>query len=173
MSLNGELHGILRRYNLAGELLIEERYEQGRLREYRGPNAATAPWQPLPAEGGKAITTFANGKPALEETYLHDQLTGPSTLYYSSGTVFRRCAFAFGLRTGVLESFYPNGKLQERENWLHDERHGRSRYFRPDGTPEQEINYLAGERSGPTTYFDASGKPTRTETYWNAFVYGK
>jgi antitoxin component YwqK of YwqJK toxin-antitoxin module/tetratricopeptide (TPR) repeat protein len=171
---DGDRHGPSRRYNPAGELLVEKQYEHGELLRFRGPaGEASAPFQALAATGGPVKTSFANGKPAVDEAYRHSRLDGTVTYYYSTGEVFRRAHYAKGLLTGMVESYYPGGKLLEQEAYLHGEQHGRSRYFRPDGTLEREESYLSNERSGPTTYFDAAGKPLRTELYWNGFVHGQ
>ncbi|MFD1468192.1 hypothetical protein ACFQ48_08150 [Hymenobacter caeli] len=168
-----ELHGPSRRYNPAGELLAEKRYEHGALVSFRGPGAPEAPWQSLANLSGPVQTAFANGRPATAETYAHGEPTGPATLYYAAGGVFRRGAYQHGARVGLLESFYPNGKLMEQEHYLHGELHGRCRYYRPDGTLEREETYLSGERSGPATAYNAAGKPLHTDVYWNQMVYGK
>lgn len=168
----GQYHGHVRRYNPAGELLTDKEFAHGVLVSYRGP-AEGSPAQTLPNQTGSISLSFANGKPAVAETYDHSQPTGTSTYYYASGAVFRRTSFTKGLRTGLLESFYPNGKLMEQENYLHGELNGRCRYYRPDGTLEREETYCSGERRGPTTTFDAAGKPQHTDVYWNLMVYNK
>ncbi|GAB3725683.1 hypothetical protein GCM10027594_07220 [Hymenobacter agri] len=168
----GQYHGHVRRYNPAGELLTDKQYEHGVLVNYRGPVESSAP-QALPNQTGTISVNFANGKPAVMESYDHSQATGTATYYYASGAVFRRTSFAKGLRTGLLESFYPNGKPMEQESYLHGELNGRCRYYRPDGTLEREETYRSGERSGPSTTFDAAGKPLRTDVYWNLMVYNK
>ncbi|MET4076125.1 tetratricopeptide repeat protein [Hymenobacter sp. UYCo722] len=165
-------HGHVRRYNPAGELLTDKQYEHGVLASYRGPVEGSAA-QTLPNQTGSINLNFANGKPAVAETYDHNQAAGTATYYYASGAVFRRTTFAKGRRTGLLESFYPNGKPMEQENYLHGELNGRCRYYRPDGTLEREETYRSGERRGPTTTFDAAGKPQHTDVYWNLMVYNK
>jgi antitoxin component YwqK of YwqJK toxin-antitoxin module len=169
----GELHGLTRKYNPAGELVVEKTFDHDDVTGYRGPGPATAPWLTLTNQAGPMKTTFANGKPAFDATYLHDEYTGTVTAYYSSGEVFSRMRYEKGERTGLSESFYPGGKLLEQENFLRGEQHGRSRYFRPDGSLEREETYLCGELAGPTTYFDAAGKPLRTDVFWNVMVYDK
>lgn len=99
--------------------------------------------------------------------------TGPATVYYASGEVFRRTAFAKGLRTGLLESYYPSGKLMEQEPCLQASCTAGCRYYRPDGALEREETYRDGERRGPFTYDAVAGKPQRPEVYWNQMVYDK
>jgi len=171
--LDGALHGPSREYNAAGELLVEKMYSYGDLLSYRGPGAATAPMLTLNKQAGPIKVSFANGKPALDETYAHNERSGPVTAYYSTGEVYSRSQYRDGLLTGLYERFYPGGKPLEQENYLLGERHGRCRYYRPDGTLEREESFRCGELSGPATYFDAAGKPLRTETYWNTMVYDK
>jgi len=169
---DGELHGPSRYYNPAGELLLEEQYDNGTLVSSLAPGAApgTTP-QALPAGGGTVQVAFANGKPAASETYQRGYPAAPFVYYYSSGQVFRRINYQKGLRSGTLVSYWPNGKPMEEENYQHGELHGRCRYYRPDGTLEREETYCVGEHRGPTTYYDAQGKPQRTEAYWNNSFY--
>jgi antitoxin component YwqK of YwqJK toxin-antitoxin module/tetratricopeptide (TPR) repeat protein len=169
----GELDGTSRYYNPAGELLLERRYEQGRLVGFAGPGAAGASnaSQALPAAGGTVKTAFASGKPAAEEAYAHNYPSGNFTYYYASGQVFRRVAHQQGVRHGLQVSYWPSGKLMEEEAYQNGELHGRCRYYRPDGTLEREETYRAGERSGPTIAYDAQGKPQLREVYWNNAVY--
>jgi antitoxin component YwqK of YwqJK toxin-antitoxin module/tetratricopeptide (TPR) repeat protein len=172
--LNGMLHGPMRHYNPAGELLIEKNYEGGHLRSYRGPGPATAPWIPLPLDPGpiRLATTFANGKPAAEETMQHGWLAGPAAYYYASGQVFQRIDYLKTVRHGLSESFYANGKVMSRESYQHGQRQGRCQYYRPDGTLDHEATYRCGQLNGPTTVFDAAGRPLHTDQYWNRMVYG-
>jgi antitoxin component YwqK of YwqJK toxin-antitoxin module/tetratricopeptide (TPR) repeat protein len=168
----GELQGPSRYYNPAGELVLEQRYEQGSLVSSLAPGAApgTAA-QVLPPAGGTVQVAFANGKPAASETYQHGYPAAPFVYYYSTGQVFRRVNYQKGLRSGALVSYWPSGKPMEEENYQHGELHGRCRYYRPDGTLEREETYCAGEHRGPTTYYNAQGKPERTEAYWNNSFY--
>ncbi|TVT41713.1 hypothetical protein FNT36_09805 [Hymenobacter setariae] len=169
----GELDGISRYYNPAGELLLERRYEQDRLVGFAGPGAQSSASnsQALPAAGGAIKTMFANGKPAAEEAYAHNYPGSNFTYYYSSGQVFRRVAHQQGLRHGLQVSYWPSGKLMEEESYQNGELHGRCRYYRPDGTLEREETYRAGEHSGPSIAYDAQGRPQSTEQYWNNSVY--
>lgn len=167
--LNGELHGLVQRFNAAGELLIEKHFERGVLVEYRGP--ATAPWLPVPKVGGPLRTAFANGKPAADETYRLNEPEGTSTYYYASGEVFRRTRHHDAQRHGLDEAFWPGAKPMRQEPYLFGQRHGRTRYYRPDGTLEREENYRCGDRHGNFVYFDAAGKATRTDVYWNNTMY--
>jgi antitoxin component YwqK of YwqJK toxin-antitoxin module/tetratricopeptide (TPR) repeat protein len=166
----GELQGPSRYYNPAGELLLEQQYDDGTLVSSLAPGASTAPQQ-MPAAGGTVQVAFANGKPAASETYQHGYPAAPFVYYYSTGQVFRRVNYEKGLRSGALVSYWPNGKPMEEENYQHGELHGRCRYYRPDGTLEREETYCAGERRGPATYYDAQGKPQRKEIYWNNSFY--
>ncbi|MDO7875433.1 tetratricopeptide repeat protein [Hymenobacter sp. ASUV-10] len=167
----GDYHGSGRCYNPAGELLIERQYQGDDLLRYRGPGAPTAPYQEFTGLSGNIKTSFANGKPAVDETLSHGLHVGALTRYYASGEVFERINYDKGMRKGLMEAFYPGGKPMSRENYLYGALHGRCRYYRPDGTLEREESYLCGELNGPTTYFDAVGKPLRTEHYWNAMLY--
>jgi antitoxin component YwqK of YwqJK toxin-antitoxin module/Tfp pilus assembly protein PilF len=169
----GNLDGSSRYFNPAGELLLERRYEQGRLVGFAGPGAQSTAGasQVLPAAGGPVKTSFANGKPAAEETYAHNYPGGDFTYYYASGQVFRRVAHQQGMRHGLQVSYWPSGKLMEEEPYQNGELHGRCRYYRPDGTLEREETYRAGERSGPSIVYDAQGRPQPTEFYWNNAVY--
>ncbi|RYY09448.1 MAG: hypothetical protein EOO36_22225, partial [Cytophagaceae bacterium] len=163
---NGELHGTYLLYNPAGELLLKRQYVNGTPVAYASPGAEAQPQVIAPA-GGLVQTAFANGKPAVTQSYRQSYPDQPSTYYYSSGQVFRRIAYQKGQLSGPLISYWPSGKLMEEESYLHNELHGRCRYYRPDGTLEREENYRAGERSGPSILYDAQGKPLRTEFYWN------
>jgi antitoxin component YwqK of YwqJK toxin-antitoxin module/tetratricopeptide (TPR) repeat protein len=167
----GELHGPSRYYNPAGELLVEQQFDNGSLVSSLAPGAVGATPQALPTAGGTVQVAFANGKPAASETYQHGYPVGSFVYYYSSGQVFRRINYQKGLRSGTLVSYWPSGKPMEEENYQHGELTGRCRYYRSDGTLEREETYCAGERRGPTTYYDAQGKPQRTETYWNNSFY--
>jgi len=171
---DGTMDGTFRQYNPLGELLVEKRYAQGRLTGFRGAGPDGQPGGPVQefATGsGPLKTQFANGKPALDETYQGATWEGARTYYYSTGQVYRRAQNKDGVLTGKLETFYPDGKLMEEEYYLHDELHGRSRYYRPDGTLERDETYRSGERYGPTVYYNAQGKPLKTEVYWNTYVY--
>jgi antitoxin component YwqK of YwqJK toxin-antitoxin module/tetratricopeptide (TPR) repeat protein len=169
----GELDGTSRYYNPADELLLERHYQQGRLIGFAGPGTqgAASASQVLPTAGGAIKTAFATGKPAAEETYVHNYPSGNFTYYYASGQVYRRVAHQQGVRHGLQVSYWPSGKLMEEESYQNDELHGRCRYYRPDGTLEREETYRAGERSGPTVAYDAQGRPQLTEFYWNNAVY--
>ncbi|UOQ53276.1 tetratricopeptide repeat protein [Hymenobacter cellulosivorans] len=172
--LDGELHGTFRSYNMLGELLVEKHYEAGNLVGYRAGGADGQPRGEVTAfetGNGPLKTQFANGKPAVEESYKGAYVDGPRTLYYSTGQVYRRSQVLNGVLTGKLETFYPDGKPMEEEYYAHDELHGRARYYRPNGTLEREVTYRSGEKAGPTVYYDALGKPVKTEFYWNNFVY--
>jgi len=35
----------------------------------------------------------------------------------------------------------------------------------------REETYRSGEKLGPTVYYNAQGNPTKTEVYWNQYVY--
>ncbi|WP_170061873.1 hypothetical protein [Hymenobacter chitinivorans] len=172
--VDGQLHGPMRVYNMLGELLVEKHYEQGNIVAYRAGGADGQPRGEATAfasGNGPLKTQFANGKPAVDETYKGAYVDGPRTYYYSTGQVYQRCQVQNGVLTGKLETFYPDGKLMEEEYYAHDELQGRARYYRPSGTLERSSTYRSGERSGPTVYYDAQGKPTKTEFYWNNFVY--
>lgn len=172
---NGELNGPLRVYNYDGELLVEKRFEHGELTGFRGPGPDNQPageYQPVPPGGLTIKTTFANGKPAIEETYKNGYLEGPRVSYFSSGQVYRRSTYNAGQLTGLDALFYPTGKLLEEENFRYGELEGLSRYYRPDGTLERAETYRAGEQTGPTIYYDTQGHPTRTDIYWNSYLYG-
>ncbi len=158
---------------MLGELIAEKLYEDNELVSFRSPGAdgkpGAAAWQPLV---GQVSTAFANGKPAVAESYKGGYFSGTRTYYYRNGQVFRRAQNSQeGTLQGVLTTYYPNGKVQEEENYAHDELHGRSRYYRPDGTLEREETYRAGEKYGPTVYYDTQGKPLKKEIHWNTFVY--
>ncbi|UOQ72433.1 tetratricopeptide repeat protein [Hymenobacter cellulosilyticus] len=173
--LNGQRQGTLRTYNMLGELLVEKHYDEDNLVGYRAGGADGQPrGEVIPFETGNGPLKiqFANGKPAVDETYKGAYVDGPQTLYYSTGQVYRRSQVLNGVLTGKLETFYPDGKLMEEEYYAHDELQGRARYYRPNGKLEREVTYRSGERSGPTVYYDALGKPVKTDYYWNNFVYG-
>jgi len=171
----GELDGIARYFNPAGELLLERRYEQGRLVGFAGPGATAGgpagAAQVLPLGGGAIKTTFANGKPAADEAFAHNYPSGTFTYYYASGQVYRRESYQKGVMSGPRLSYWPSGKPLAEEYYLHDELHGRCRYYRPDGTLEREETYRVGERQGPSITYDAKGRVLRREHYWNNALY--
>ncbi|WP_022822191.1 hypothetical protein [Hymenobacter norwichensis] len=169
--LYGTPEGVSQYYNPAGELLEERLYEHGNLAAFRPGHDQLGPWQRIEKLTGTMKTSFANGKPATDETVRGGMVDGTRTTYYSSGQVFRRMSFKEGLLTGTLTGYHPSGKLMEEEQYLHGELHGRCRYYRPDGTLEREESYRSGEKLGPTVYYDTKGKPTKTEIYWNQYVY--
>ena len=170
----GSRDGAARFSNYAGELLVERHYQHGELMGYRGPGADGAPTGtvvPVPPAGLTLKISFANGKPAVEETYRHGWRDGDRRYYYSSGQVYQQCRYVADEFEGPLTTYYPSGKPLEEETYRCGVLDGLCRYYRPDGTLERAETYQAGDQAGPTTYYDAQGRPTRTDTYWGGYVY--
>ncbi|WP_400193524.1 tetratricopeptide repeat protein [Hymenobacter sp. B81] len=165
--------GLSRRFDPAGQLIYEKRYAADDIMAWRHvqPNGQPGAWQDLSSQQGTLRSYYANGKPAAEEAYRNGLLDGKNRLYHSNGQLYRETEQREGLTTGPQRTYSAEGKLLEEVHYLHGEQHGRSRYFRPDGTLEREESWRSGEQAGPTVYYDAKGRPTRTDTYWNNYVY--
>ena len=107
--VEGELNGPLLTYNQSGELLMEKLYEDGNAVRYRsaGPDGRpTGAYLPVPVSG-VVKTAFANGRPAVEETYRLGYFDGPRTSYYSTGQVYRRAQSQNGPADGRTHHLLP------------------------------------------------------------------
>ncbi|HEX8562192.1 MAG TPA: tetratricopeptide repeat protein [Flavobacterium sp.] len=73
---------------------------------------------------GKYVISNADGKPAIEATYIGNLLEGDRTEYYASGKVYKKERFKNGDYDGKAEYFKEDGKPWLTASYSKDEIHG-------------------------------------------------
>lgn len=145
---------------------------------------------------------YKNGKPEVENQYLHDSRHGVFKAYSTSGAVIRTGSYEFGNKTGNWKYFYENGnlsrnifyknnnadslwlsyhengKLKSAEKYEDDELTDTAKYYNPLGEFIVAIIYNAGEITGfqydgPSGVVVKNILPTDTGTFISYYKNGK
>jgi hypothetical protein len=108
---------------------------------------------------------YPDGKLQVAATLRGQQLHGPVTWYFPSGSIESRAEWVRGKRMGVTRFYYPNGRLKDSSHFVNDSLHGRViRYYR-NGTLKEVAHYTNGQPSGYTVLFDSTGRRTERHLY--------
>lgn len=161
---NGKRHGVSEVFGPEGSLILRRQYDEGDLIAYQlaiGPDQA---WKSF-SGNGRIQAFYADGKPALDETYKNGLLHGEVNLYYKNGKLYASEHFAFGDVEGVQMTFFPDGKIQSKSHYLLDNENGAVEWFDVTGKPERIEQYAHGYLNGVSTRFQ-QGKKVVENKFW-------
>ena len=139
----GVRQGVLREYDAAGHLLVEEHYTDGEL-------------------NGPRLVYDASGQLLAEENMEMGRYAGTYRGYAADGTLSITGEYTDGAMNGLWYAYYPNGTLQKEMTFRNNDQHGPVRQWYPDGTPELSGHWKDGEDfHGPLIRYDSTGQLER------------
>lgn len=145
----GELHGVSQLFSPGGMLIVEKRFEEGDLMDYRVMTieGQLGGWRTF--TGNETIRArYPNGKDAYTASYRNGLLHGANRLSFLSGQVYYEFHYEDGDSSGPYVYYYQNGKTREMGNFVKDEFDGVLEYYNEDGTKHLTETYRLGVRNG-------------------------
>lgn len=153
----GVRQGVLREYDAAGVLVVEEHYLDGQLHGARR------------VYGGAAQLL-------AEESYAAGTYEGPYRAYHPDGYLEMTGNYHQGIMRGVWCRLFPDGKVRTATTYRNNDTDGPVRQWYPNGQPELSGTYAAEETFvGDLIRYDSTGKLERVlrcdaeglcRTYW-------
>lgn len=128
---------------------IEERYENGKLRE------TTAYKNGLPE--GKYGEYFTNGRGKVVGEYVKGRKIGRWSSYYVNGKLKRVVHYDRDLLTGSVEEYSDKGQLLVQGNHWENRKTGHWKWYREDGILEMEGDFVEDLQSGEWRYYQNNG----------------
>lgn len=105
------------------------------------------------------------GNVKLKQQYLNGRLHGPSSGYFTDGTLASRCFYENGVKQGKSLFYYPSAALYSLLSYKNGILVGRQEYFYEEGNLKTLLHYLAGKLHGEATFYFTNGVLKRTLTY--------
>jgi antitoxin component YwqK of YwqJK toxin-antitoxin module len=172
---NGELNGMVKEYDLSGELITAHRYEQGMLKDtsitleneidiveefYNVKDTAGNPI--IKKSGG-----YIEGKPVgVHRTFDSLGRVNSSRLYDSNGNLIGEgIVNVEGDRVGSWKYYYEDGIIKSEGEYKNNRRVGVWKYYYHNGNIEQKGNFLHGVPHGQWIWYYETGNVKREEYY--------
>lgn len=193
---NGKKTGIVKMYNLEGNLVQELTYDGDDITAYtfRDSDGKILTEGSIEKKELKIVGKYPNGNQNVEGTYKKSErigkwkfyssdgvlssvenyndegkLDGKITNYIGDGIVENVTRYEDNQQSGYFEDYYNNGKLYEQGNYCEDQRCGLwIRYYR-NGTIKKTTYYLDGAPAGFQTFYDEKGKKTEQYSYEDGY----
>jgi len=99
-------------------------------------------------------------------------LTGPDTLFYSSGKINEISQYDKGAQNGTTISYYLNGAKKSEVNYTDGKESGYSTHYYSNGKIESEGWLTEGSNEGEWNYYDEKGRLTIKAYYHNGDLSG-
>jgi uncharacterized protein len=167
---NGERNGVSQIFATDGTLIVEKRFIDGDLIDYRTmtKGGRLGRWETF--SGNETILAlYPNGNKAYEESYKNGLLHGSNHLYYPDGQLRYELRYEDGDNSGAYAIYFPGGRPQERGNYLKDNYDGVLEYFNDDGTLHLTETYRMGVRNGKSVLYEKNS-PSMELNYWGGTI---
>jgi antitoxin component YwqK of YwqJK toxin-antitoxin module len=172
---DGVLNGMVRFYDLSGELLHAYRYENGVLKDTsltieKQINIVEEYYDKRDSTGNlikKSSGGFVNGVPVgVHRTYDSLGRVNSSRLYDSNGNLIGKgIVTEEGDKTGNWTFFYSSGQVKSKGKYYLNRRVGQWVYYFKSGKVEQRGNFYKGVPHGEWIWYFENGNIHRTENY--------
>lgn len=172
---NGELNGMVKEYDLSGELITAHRYEGGVLKDTSITleneidiveefyNFKDTAGNPIKKKSGGYI----EGKPVgVHRTFDSLGRVNSSRLYDRNGNLIGEGIVNIeGDRVGSWKYYYGNGIIKSEGEYLENRRTGLWKYYYENGSIEQKGDFLYGVPHGKWVWYYEVGTVKREEDY--------
>ena len=164
----GENHGVFKRFNNVGELMIQINYSDNNPEYYTylDKNNVLVPAIPMNDGNAKVVAYYSNGNKSVEFELVDGRLINNDNWYYSNGKPTMESRESFDDTEGEVKYYYPDGKLKSSTIYLHNQENGPYRSFHPNGKPEREGQYVLGMAHGVFKRYDINGRLIETQIYF-------
>lgn len=168
--LEGKRQGLTQYFGPDGTLILEKRYEEDDLVDYRAltRSGSMGEWIPVKPDDS-LVAYYPNGKPAYQEFRKGGMLNGPNRLYYPDGTLHYEYNYSDGSHSGVFKVQYPDGKPLKTGTYSWGEMDGTIEYYKPDGTKRMTQTFKLGTRNGAFVFYE-NGQPPQSYTFWAGII---
>ena len=181
--LKGELHGLVKTYDLSGELLQAYRYEMGVLKDtsvsIESEINIVENFYNIRNDKGELIKKssggFVEGLPVgVHRTYDSLGRVNSSRSYDSEGNLIAEgIVNEEGDKLGAWRYYYSDGKIKSKGDYRADKRIGKWIYYYENGNIEQEGIFKRGVPDGLWKWYFESGKLKREEFYRMGYEEGE
>jgi len=166
---NGELHGGVKEYDKAGELIKELNFANGKKHgkqlEVSSNGYSTISNYNNDVQIGEFLYKFGNGNVAKRGEYdSNGKKTGKWIDNRENGNPHEETNYKDGEYHGEVKK-YTNGKLYHLEEYANGKRHGKDITYYEYPVVREERNYINGERDGAEKYYNNKGE-LQTEYYY-------
>jgi len=171
----GKLHGLVKKYDLSGELTNVFRYEDGILRDtsvtIENDIDIVEKFYDLKDDEGNLIKKssggFIKGKPVgVHRTYDSLGRVNSSRMYDSNGNLIAEgIVNQEGDKLGDWSYFYASGKIKSKGRYNNNRRVGQWLYYYKSGNIEQKGNFKRGAPHGLWKWYFNDGVLKREEYY--------
>lgn len=146
----GNFEGETNYYNFKGEPILILGYDYGVVKYYVSldENGKLTRKTPVVGESASIVSSYPNGKTAIEMTFKKGQLEGKFGIYGADGKPQYHVMFQNGYVNGTRTEYYADGKLYKNENFINGRDEGLSEYFKEDGKPWLTANSKNDELHG-------------------------
>ncbi|RYY27234.1 MAG: tetratricopeptide repeat protein [Chitinophagaceae bacterium] len=166
----GDRHGWKKKYDPAGNLLYQVRYEADVPVAYTwlDQSGKPLPEKPILMGTAKINTFYSNGKPSASFEYIDGKLHGKDLQFHFTGGTWMESTENYGETEGLLTTYHPNGKVRSTGNYASGNPHGVYRVFNEKGNLVEELNFYDGDYHGHVRYYDDNGKLINQAYYYYA-----
>jgi antitoxin component YwqK of YwqJK toxin-antitoxin module len=162
---HGYIHGIRKRFDETGTLVVSRKYAGGELYAYSYiKDGALLPY--ISVERNDTITSkYPNGQLSEEYSISDGFFDGFYIRYYQNGNKWITADYKKGLLYGKRASYFKNGKLKSEGVYSFGELNGMYTELYENGQVKTETEYLYDAKNGLKKSFTKEGKLISTITY--------
>jgi antitoxin component YwqK of YwqJK toxin-antitoxin module/Tfp pilus assembly protein PilF len=168
--LNGERHGLMQLFGQEGKVILEKRFIEGDLMDYRliTRDGTLGSWT-IAEPDQTLVVKYPNGNKAYEESRKNGLLHGPNRHYYPDGQLYYEYNYRHGDETGDYRVFFPGGKLHEKGTFVNGEYDGIVEHFHQSGTRHFINTYRMGIKHGKFAVFE-NNRPAKELMFWAGVI---
>lgn len=153
-------------YNLKGEPLLIVGYQDNIAKYYiiKNKTGELIDKIPLKKETASIVSSYPNGKKAVEINFNKGNIEGLFAIYSQEGKPLYTANYTNDLLNGERVEYYENGKIYKKEKFINANFDGLQEYYKEDGSKWLFANFKNDELQGNVEIY-TNGKLTLTKKY--------